>query len=125
MTRDIADLAARFKWTGDGKLDSYRILSAPEGPLKGDCDDFAVTALWLVEGKSMRRFWWALLTFRAVIWFVKGRSFASHIVLWHRDHGWIDNQNPAWGPRKDKLRFPVPIFMAAFKMAAGKLRKRI
>jgi hypothetical protein len=41
---DIADLAARFTWTSDGKFDSFRILSEPQGDLRGDCDDFAVTA---------------------------------------------------------------------------------
>lgn len=123
MTRDIQDLATRFAWTQDGKLDSWHILDAPEGPLRGDCDDFAATALWLVEGKSMRRFWWALLTFRAVIWFVRGKRFASHVVLWHRDYGWIDNQNRQWGPRKFPLSFPTPIFMVAWKMLVGKFTR--
>jgi hypothetical protein len=122
MPQDIQDLALRFKWTSDGKFDSYRILDAAGGPLEGDCDDFAVTALWLAEGKSMLRFWWALLTFRAVIWYVRGKGFASHVVLWHRKHGWIDNQNPTWGPRKFPMSFPAPIFMAAFKMLVGKVK---
>ncbi len=116
------DLVARFKWTSDGKFDSYKILDEPEGPLQGDCDDFAVTALWLAEGRSMWRFWMALLTFRAVIWMVKGKKFASHVVLYHRKLGWIDNQNPAWGERKDKLRFPVLAPIVALKMLIGKLR---
>jgi hypothetical protein len=122
MTRDIADLAARFVWTSDGKIDSYRILSAPTGPLEGDCDDFAVTALWLAEGKSMLRFWWAILTFRAVVWMVKGTGWASHVVLYHRKHGWIDNQNPTWGANRDKLRIPMILPVIAAKMAIGKLK---
>ncbi len=119
---DIDDLADRFVWKSDGKFDSYRILDANTGPLKGDCDDFAVTALWITEGRSMLRFWWSLLTFRAVIWHVKGTGFASHVVLYHRKLGWIDNQNPAWGERKDKLRFPVPAPIVALKMLIGKIR---
>ena len=119
MAKDIADLRKRFKWTKDG-FDSYRILRAPEGPLEGDCDDFAATALWIAEGHSMRRFWAAVLTFRAVFWAVKGDGWASHVVLYHRDFGWIDNQNPRWGERKHKRSYPVPFFMVAFKMLAGK-----
>jgi hypothetical protein len=69
----------------------------------------------------MLRFWWALITFRAAIWYVKGTGFASHVVLWHRKHGWIDNQNPIWGQRKDSLRFPLPAPIVALKMLLGKL----
>lgn len=119
---DIEDLTTRFVWTSDGKFDSYSILSDPQGALYGDCDDFAVTALWIAEGRSMLRFWLALITFRAVIWHVKGEGFASHIVLWHRKHGWIDNQNPAWSEkRRDTLRFPLPAPVVALKMLLGKL----
>ena len=118
-----SELAQRFIWTRD-KIDGWRILSAPTGPLYGDCDDFAVTALWMVEGRSLWRFWWALLTFRAVIWVVKGKSFASHVVLWHRKHGWIDNQNPTWGPNRDTLRYPVPLPLAILKMLIGSLTAR-
>jgi len=119
---DIEDLAARFVWTAD-KVDSFRILDAPEGPLRGDCDDFAVTALWIAEGRSMLRFWWALLTFRAVIWRVKGQRWVSHAVLWHRKHGWIDNQNPAWSETKHHtLRWPRLLPIIAAKMLIGKLK---
>ena len=116
---ELNDLTSRFVWTKD-RGDSWRILSAQEGPLEGDCDDFAVTALWITEGCSMWRFWWALLTFRAVLWVVKGKSFASHVVLYHRDHGWIDNQNLTWGANRDKLRYPVLFPIAIIKMAIGR-----
>ena len=119
---DIDDLAARFEWVHDGKIDSFRILDNPEGPLRGDCDDFAVTALWITEGRSMARFWTALTTFRAVLWYVQGESFASHMILRHKALGWIDNQNPAWGRRQHKLLFPAPMPWVAAKMMLGKIR---
>lgn len=122
MTKDIADLAERFEWTAD-TVDGWRILTAETGPLRGDCDEFAPTALWLAEGKSMIRFWWAILTFRAVFWTVKGRRWGSHLVLYHRHYGWIDNQNPAWGRKKDVLRFPWLLPMVAIKMTVGWLWK--
>lgn len=119
---DIKDLRKRFVWTRDG-FDSYRILKARFGPLEGDCDDFAATSLWIAEGKSMMRFWLAVLTFRAVFWAVKGEGWASHVVLYHRDFGWIDNQSPAWGRKRHTLRYPVPFFMVAIKMLAGKVKR--
>jgi hypothetical protein len=117
---DIEDLAARFQWVHDGKIDSFRILDAPEGPLVGDCDDFAVTALWIAEGRLMRRFWWALLSRRAVLWYVAGEGFASHVVLHHKIHGWIDNQNPTWGEKRHTRRFPAPVLWVMAKMLLGK-----
>lgn len=116
---DVDTLAKRFVWTKDG-VDSFRILDAPTGKLRGDCDDFAVTALWLTEGQSMTNFWLALNLRRAVLWRVKGEGFASHMVLYHRQLGWIDNQNPEWGERKHKLRFPVPVTLIAAKMLIAK-----
>jgi hypothetical protein len=116
--QDINDLAKRFRWTQDG-VDSFRILRNETGPLKGDCDDFAVTALWLAEGRSIWRFWWSLVTFRAVLWYVKGEGFASHMALWHCKMGWIDNQNPAWGAKRHVLRFPAPAPWVAIKMLLG------
>lgn len=121
MTKDIADLRKRFKWTEDG-LDTYRILSEPTGRLLGDCDDFAVTALWLAEGKSMKNFWIALNLRRGVLWRVKDSGWASHMVLYHSKLGWIDNQNPEWSPRRHfKLRFPMPVTVVVAKMAIGKV----
>lgn len=117
----VDDLRHRFVYKGDGRLDTYRILQN-DGPLCGDCDDFAVTALWLAEGKSMKNFWKALNLRRAVLWRVKGSGFASHIVLYHRDFGWIDNQYPRWSPTKHHtLRFPVPVTLVAAKLVLGTL----
>jgi hypothetical protein len=113
----------RFVWTPDGKLDSFRILSDELGKLRGDCDDFAVTALYEVEGKSLWRFWWSLITLRAVLWYVKGEGFASHMVLYHKHLGWIDNQYPEWGDKKHTLRFPTLFPWVALKMLLGKIKK--
>lgn len=119
MTKDINDLRKRFKWVKDG-VDTYRILDKVDGPLEGDCDDFAVTALWLASGKSFSKFWYSIWTFRAVLWRVKGEGWASHLVLHHKDFGWINNQDPAWGPNKHKLRFPILPPIVAIKMLLGK-----
>jgi hypothetical protein len=119
----IQDFTRRFRWRRD-TVDSFRILSAPTGPLEGDCDDFAVTALWIAEGRSLWRFWLALCTGRAAIWRVKGVRWVSHAVLWHREHGWIDCQNPTWGPNRDVLRWPRMPWTIALKMLIGKLSRR-
>lgn len=121
---DTIDLAKRFDYTSDKKIDSFRIMSNPTGPLKGDCDDFAVTALWIAEGKSMWKFWRAIFCGRAEIWRVKGSSWVSHAVLYHREYGWIDNQNPMWSFEcKHTLRWSRLPFTIALKMLIGKFQK--
>lgn len=118
---DLEDFVSRFVWTQDG-IDTYRILSAPKGKLRGDCDDFAVTVLWMVDGRSMWRFWWSLITFRAILWRVKGEGFASHMVLYHRKWGYIDNQNPEFGENRHTRRYPVPLPIVAIKMLMGRIK---
>jgi hypothetical protein len=122
---DIADLRKRFKWTKDG-FDSYRILRAPEGPLEGDCDDFAITALWLAEGKSLRRAFLALWRRRAAIWRTRTDRGGRHAVLWHGRHGWIENGAPRWKPELAsdltlvRKRWVIEV---ALKMLVGKVMK--
>jgi hypothetical protein len=120
---DTVDLKERFEYTSDEGLDSFRILSNETGPLKGDCDDFATTALWIAEGKSVWRFWRAIFTGRGVIWRVKGTRWVSHAVLYHREFGWIDNQNPMWSfEKKHTLRWPRIPFVIMIKMLIGKFQ---
>lgn len=77
-------------------LGGYKRIDA--APYEGDCNDFALTVLLLLEGG-----WWgaikALITFRAVLWLVWSPSngvFPRHVVLYHADHGWIDSTNRKW-----------------------------
>lgn len=119
---DLADLRARFKWTAD-KADGWRVLRNEVGPLKGDCDDFAITALWLTAGRSWARVWWMLLTFQAVIWFCQTNSGGGHVMLWVRGKGWIDNIYPTWGPKpRHTRRFPHIITVIMIKLAVGRFQ---
>lgn len=102
----ISDLRERFTWTAD-KRDGWSVLRG-EGPLRGDCDDFAVTALMVVEG-SWFRWWGAVIRRRAYFWRCLDRNGVGHMLLHHRRHGWIDNQNPDWSDVPGfvpELRFP-------------------
>ena len=38
-----------------------------EHPYVGDCEDYALTLLYLISGKSMWKFWWYLCTGKAQI----------------------------------------------------------
>jgi hypothetical protein len=116
---DLKTFSTAFRYKAD-RHDSWRVLKAP---YQGDCDDYAATALWITES-GWRGFWWAVLTFRAVFWLVRDPQGVRHVVLWHRKHGYIDNQFPYWRDRMAPHKRLVP-FLApavALKLLIGKVR---
>jgi hypothetical protein len=129
MTRTYAideadDLRARFVYKPDGRIDSIRILDGA-GKLYGDCDDAAATMLWRAQGRRLRWFWFALILGRAAIWrcIITGTG-ERHAILWHRDHGWIENGTFVWTevPAPDlTLRHRRWVLTVALKMLIGKI----
>jgi len=118
----LKEFNSRFKWVDDGKLDSWQILSGV-GPLEGDCDDYAVTASYIESG-SLTRMWWNLITLKHVHWFVWDDRDQSHLALWVKGKGWIDNQYPAYYKElRHKKRYPVLLPMVILKMFIGKFVK--
>jgi len=119
--KTITELNRRFEYQGDGKFDTWEILDQ-DGKLKGDCDDYASTALYVVEGCSVRKWWKSLITFKAVIWYVRTDNKEGHAMLWHKDYGYIDNITKKWSKKPPfKKVFPYIIPLVAFKMALKKL----
>lgn len=106
------DLIERFEYTPDG-FDNWRIMDEATGPLRGDCDDFAVTALWKLEERSMTRFWLSLWTGRAQLWRCRTTSGEEHMVL--KYHGqWIDNIYPYWRELPKHTLIPAIPFVPRF-----------
>lgn len=110
----LADLRARFRYRSE-ESDRWNLLTAPAGPLRGDCDDFALTALWLLSGRSWPRLLWLVMTFQMMLWFVRTSADVPHMALWVRGRGWICNIYPVFGPSRHSLRFPylLPVFLVA------------
>lgn len=61
-----------------------------EHPYVGDCEDYALTLLYLISGKSMWKFWWYLLSGKAQIRRVITKSGGGHAVL-RFGNMWADN----------------------------------
>lgn len=105
----LEDLNSRFVYRRD-KGESWKILKTA-GRIDGDCEDYSLTLIWLAEGKSIIRFWWALITFKYVIFYCMSPRDVGHAILWVRGHGWIDNIQREFFPspraRSYRLRFPV------------------
>ncbi len=111
---NLSDLNNRFKWTAD-EHDGWDFLTAPTGQLRGDCDDYACTALLIEAGGSLWRFWFWVLTFQAVFWYTRYNG-TSHLMVWRRGRGWIDNTKPFWGARRLPLRFPATPVVVGWKL---------
>jgi hypothetical protein len=119
-----ADFIQNFRYNlGIILLDGYKRIDSE--PYEGDCNDFGLTVLLLLEGG-----WWgaikAMLTFRAALWLVwspQNGMFPRHLALYHRDYGWIDSTNRQWrddpGPHKRCIPMILPWVM--FMGLVGKI----
>ena len=105
-------------------IDGWKDISAY--PFEGGCSDFALTVLKLVEG-SWLKVLWAILTFKAVFWFVRSPTnkwwWPRHVALWHRTYGWIDSTERVWrNSAKPHVRIlPLPFFWTYFRILWGVL----
>jgi len=119
-TEFISKFTYRKGWTfitGWRRIDS--------APYAGNCNDFALTTLLTVEGGWLKAIW-ALLTFRAVFWLThspQNKLLPRHVVLWHKEHGWIDSTVRKWRdtPAPHKRRLPLLWPWALFRMLWGAL----
>ena len=112
-----------FRWEKDGRLDTWRILSPDAtGKYRGDCDDFAATMSRIISG-SASRMAWNVITHQHTFWYCKTAKGASHMALWVRGRGWIDNIRPEWSDEcAHRLVAPVPFPMVGLKLALGVLK---
>ena len=120
MSGDLSDLRARYVYTAD-KADRWTLLDAPEGPLRGDCEDYALTALWICAGRSWWRLWWLVLTCQAMLWWTKFHGDGEpHVMLWVRGHGWTDSYYRDWSakphhPKRWPYAAPLLALVLIFK----------
>lgn len=90
----LEDINNRFVYTSDkdqfGKKDKWHLMKSDRGELYGDCEDYSYTLLWMLEGKSLFKVFWSLLTKKSELWYCFSPSGVGHAVLKYEDK-WIDN----------------------------------
>jgi hypothetical protein len=121
MDAEIAALRARYVYTPEPK-DRWTLLDAPEGPLTGDCEDWAYTVAWICAGRSWGRFWHMIWSREIEFWFVNfdDRPNSRHMTLFVKGRGWTDSYYWQWSAvphHTPKKRYGV------FKMARTLLLK--
>jgi hypothetical protein len=121
----LRELRNRHVYVRDGEMDSWRIMRG-DGKLRGDCEDFSLTLVWMMCDKSMIKFWLAIIFMRYRIWYCKSPSGVGHAIVCHRGH-WTDNIQRVWVADKPeargyKLVMPFLAPMLVLKMLMGKFK---
>lgn len=95
----IEDLNARFTYASDGDQHGDRpawFVLTDDGPVKGDCEDYALTLAWLECGRSWPRFLWSLLRGRWQIWSGTAGDTRHAVLRDGRTGEWADNIWREW-----------------------------
>jgi predicted transglutaminase-like cysteine proteinase len=94
----VAHLNETWKYVYDSErhgFDRWVILKEP--PYEGDCEDYAITLLWLMSGKSMINFWINVITMQVQLRRVITKKGEGHVVL-RIGNLYIDNWSKAFVP---------------------------
>lgn len=90
--RELEELNSTWAYKYDidqyAKREYWQIMK--EHPYVGDCEDYALTLLYLISGKSMWKFWFYLITGKAQIRRVITKNGGGHAVL-RFGNMWADN----------------------------------
>ena len=90
--RELEELNSTWAYKYDidqyAKREYWQIMK--DHPYVGDCEDYALTLLYLISGKSMWKFWFYLITGKAQIRRVITKNGGGHAVL-RFGNMWVDN----------------------------------
>lgn len=128
QTDAISQFARNFVYKADPKrLDKWIIITEVDkkGKYHGDCEDFALTALYKASGENIFKFFWYLLTFQAMIWHVTTVNGGGHAVLSFRGK-YLDNWTLEPVSKEEMIektghtfKFPYVFPLFAIKMLFG------
>lgn len=98
----LQDLITNFDYVSDVKghnrPDHWKIMHPDEyGKYRGDCEDFALTALLHLCDYSYLKFWYLLITGKAKICYLYNEQYAHAILRYN--HMYIDNIYKTWMSR--------------------------
>lgn len=96
VTDAVDYVAKRFVYKEDPKSwwpDYWFVMKEKDGKMYGDCDDFAVTVLWLVCKRNLLKFFWhVLFTHKHKVYRVRSNNSSTYNHLIGRvDDYWFDN----------------------------------
>ena len=130
----VDTLNARFKYKEDrdqfGYRDAWYVMTGE--PYYGDCEDYSLTILFNLKGRSWTRLFISLLIRESKICYCKIGSGEGHAVLRYKNH-YIDNIQKKWCTRRylesrgcgyvfsDWMYIP---YQVVYKLLMGVIQKR-
>lgn len=98
--KEVTQINSSWKYIRDiknyKKREYWQIIKKP--PYVGDCEDYALSLLYLISGKSMLKFWWNLTFGPAKIRYCKVRGQGHGVLKWNKLY--IDNIQKRWVTKK-------------------------
>lgn len=88
-------VGGKFVYMYDKKLpfsDAWFVMpERPDGKLRGDCDDFSLTCIWIACDRNIFKFiWYVLILHKYRFYFSKAANGENHIVGYAQGL-WFDN----------------------------------
>lgn len=125
----VAEFSERFEYISDrnhyDQRDAWYIMESKDGKFYGDCEDYALTLLYLLCNRSLFKFWFYLFTRRAKLQYCKTKRGVGHGVLVYKSK-YVDNIQKKFVTKKDMIdagyRFETNQFSAttvAIRMGIG------
>jgi hypothetical protein len=100
-------VSSRFRYLADKKLiygDSWFVMDERDGVMRGDCDDFAITCLWLICDRNIFKFILnVLILHRYRMYFSISPNKENHIVGYAKGL-WFDNWSLSALPKEEFLK---------------------
>lgn len=135
MNAKLHDLNSNFIYKADkkrflGKGLWYVMRRGADRKYRGDCEDYALTALFHLCGRSWFKFWFKLITFQADIPHCKSPRGGGHAILRYGHNRYIDNwyKKPHTKAELKSLGYtfgPFPWrgpYVVAYKLLISKIR---
>lgn len=63
-------------------FDNWKVLYDPKSDKwEGDCEDYALTLMWMLSDRSALKFMWNILVMKHLMWHVKSPNGVGHAVV--------------------------------------------